>query len=87
MIDAQHKSEERYCKLALAYESEEEKKKILDAINSGVKICHMEPNIYKSDLTHNKKAIILEYHDDINRESGVVFDKILDSLNIKKCQE
>ncbi len=85
MIDAQHQSEERYCKLSLAYNTDIEGEKVLTAIKDSVKLCRMEPNIYKSDLTNNKKAIILEYHDDINREAGAVFDTILGHLNITRC--
>jgi len=85
MIDAQHKSEERYCKLSLAYNTGTEEEKVLAAIKDSTKLCRMEPNIYKSDLTNNKKVIVLEYHDDINREAGAVFDTILGHLNITGC--
>ena len=85
MIDAQHQSEERYCKLSLAYNTDEEKEKVLTAIKNSIRLCPMKPNIYISDLINNKKAIILEYHDDINREAGAVFDTILGHLNITRC--
>lgn len=85
MIDAQHQSEERYCKLSLAYNANDEEEKILTAIKNSTAICHQEPIIYKSDLINNKKVITVEYHDDINREAGAVFDSILNHLHITKC--
>lgn len=84
-IIADHKSEERYCKLSLAYSTEEEKHKIEQAIDTCKTACALEPIIYGGDVTGGKKMITIEYHDDCDREGGEVFEQIMCQLGIKEC--
>ncbi|WP_300168578.1 hypothetical protein [Sulfuricurvum sp.] len=84
-IFADHKSEERYCKLSLAYTTDEEKEKIEKAIQSCTPLCSIEPNIYGGDVVGGKKMITIEYHDDCDREGGKVFEQIMCELGIKEC--
>jgi hypothetical protein len=84
-IIADHKSEERYSKLSLAYSTEEDHLRIEKAIAECTPMCSIEPNIYGGSVTGNKRMITIEYHDDCDRDGGSVFEKILDSLGIKEC--
>lgn len=84
-IVADHKSEERYSKLSLAYSTPEEKQQIEDAIAECSQGCAIVPITYGGDVTQGKKMITIEYHDDANREGGEVFEKILNCLGIKEC--
>ncbi len=84
-IIADHKSEERYTKLSLAYSTPEEEKQIENAIEECSAGCCIKPVIYGGDVTGGKKMITIEYHDDCDREGGAVYEKILCSLGIKEC--
>jgi len=84
-IIADHKSEERYSKLSLAYSTEEEKQLIEEAIDTCKGCCSLEPVIYSGDVTDGKKMITIEYHDDCDRSGGEVFENILNQLGIKEC--
>lgn len=85
-IVADHKSEERYSKLSLLYTTDEEKQQIEDAITKCSSACSLTPITYGGDINQGKKMITIEYHDDCDREGGVVFEKILNCLGIKECQ-
>ncbi|HEX5624217.1 MAG TPA: hypothetical protein VFX57_07245 [Sulfuricurvum sp.] len=85
-IIADHKSEERYSKLSLAYSTPEEKQQIENAIKECSGCCTIEPVIYGGDVPSGLKMITIEYHDDCDREGGAVFEKILGTLGIKECQ-
>jgi len=84
-IIADHKSEERYTKLSLAYSTPEEEQQIEEAIKECSVGCSIEPVIYGGDVTGGKKMITIEYHDDCDREGGAVYEKILCTLGIKEC--
>lgn len=84
-IVANHKSEERYTKLSLAYSTPEEKAQIEAAIQKHITECTLEPTIYSGAVTGGKHMITLEYHDDCDRDGGKVYENILCSLGIKEC--
>ncbi len=84
-IIADHKSEERYTKLSLAYTTEEEKKAIEEAIAESTPLSQITPTIYSGSVTEGKRMVTIEYHDDCDRESGKVFDAIINKLGIKEC--
>jgi len=84
-IIADHKSEERYSKLSLAYATEEEHQMIEEAIRACTLLCSVTPNIYGGDVTGGKRMITIEYHDDCDREGGKVFEAIINHLGIQEC--
>lgn len=85
MIDAEVRSEERFTRLSLAYESEEEKQKVSECVNQFTSKDDFKPEIYTTKVASGKEVMVIEYHDDICRESGAIFEDILCSLNIKEC--
>jgi hypothetical protein len=85
MIEAEYKSEERYSKLSIVFNTKEEEKKITSVINSIVDENAMKPEIYTCDLPGSKKVLVVEYHDDYDRSSGPIFDKMMCNLGIEHC--
>ncbi|MEA1919616.1 MAG: hypothetical protein U9N52_07240 [Campylobacterota bacterium] len=85
-IDAVYHGEERYSKLSLAFRSEEERQDIETAISESTKGFSLEPQIYTSDVSNGKKVIVIEFHDDYDREAGVIFDNMLKKLGIESCE-
>ncbi len=84
-IIADHKSEERYAKLSLAYSTEEEHRMIEEAIAECTPLCQLKANIYGGAVTEGKRMITIEYHDDCGREGGAVFEAIIKKLGIAEC--
>jgi hypothetical protein len=84
-IIADHKSEERYTKLSLAYSTSEQEEQIEEAIQKYTAMCPLKPIIYGGDVTGGMKMITIEYHDDCDRDGGKVYENILCSLGIKEC--
>ena len=84
-IDADFKSEERYAKISISYSNNEELQKIEEAFAVACKECSLEENTYTTDITGGRKAFVIEYHDDYDREAGEVFDSMLKTLGIDKC--
>lgn len=84
-IDAEHRGEERYSKLSLAYANSDEEKRINDAIAEITPQFSLIPMIYTSKTCDGRKLIIIEYHDDYDRDAGAVFEQLMKKLDIKIC--
>jgi hypothetical protein len=85
MIDAEVRSEERFSRLSLAYKGEEEKAKVNACIEEITAKNSMKPETYTTSISNDREVLVIEYHDDIDRESGAIFEDILKALNIKTC--
>ena len=85
MIDAEFRSEERFARLALAYDQESEKQCVLDCIDNVTAKYSMKPETYTTKVSSGKEVLVVEYHDDTHREAGPIFDEILQTLDIKVC--
>ena len=85
MIDAEFRSEERFSRLALGYDSDTEKEIVQAEVEKAIKVCTLTPEIYTTKVSSGKEVLIVEYHDDCNREAGPIFEEIVKSLNITKC--
>lgn len=84
-IDAEYRGEERYSKLSIAFGTQEEEKIVNEAIEGIISQYKIQPNIYSSTISNGRKAIIIEYHDDYDRDAGVIFEKLMKILDIKEC--
>ncbi|WP_457593276.1 hypothetical protein [Hydrogenimonas sp.] len=84
-ITAIHSREERYAKLELLYRSEEEREKIMKAIEELRR--PKESNIEISDTKEREGygIISIEFHDDYDKESGPYFDALIERLGIDRC--
>jgi len=85
MIDAEFRSEERFSRLALAYESEEEKEQVSKCIDKIVAKHSMKPEIHMTKVSNGKEVLVIEYHDDTCREAGAIFEEMMQALDIKAC--
>lgn len=85
MIDAQFQSEERYAKLAIAYDGEDESVLVRSNIEKVIARYQTQPETYTSNLSNGKNVIVIEYGDDMDREAGEVFEEIIKALDIDKC--
>ncbi len=85
MITAEYKSEERYSKLSIVFDTKEEEDQICSVIKSTTKENSMKPEIYSCELPKNKTVITIEYHDDCDRSSGIIFETIMKKLGISHC--
>ena len=85
MITAEYKSEERYSKLSIVFNSKEEEDQVCTVVNKIVDENSMKPEIYTCDLPNNKKVLVIEYHDDYDRSSGPIFDMMMKNLGITHC--
>jgi len=86
MIDAEVRSEERFSRLALAYETKEEKDCVCNCVEKITAKYKLTPaETYTTKVSNGKEVLVIEFHDDCNRETGDVFEEIIKSLDIKIC--
>ena len=84
-IDADYKGEERYTKISLAYDTEEQYKQINDALAKIHEEHKLDRSVYLTESSNGRKVIVIEYHDDYDREAGAIFEKLMQMLNIERC--
>lgn len=84
-IDAEYKGEERYTKISLGYSNEEQYRQINEALEKAHEGHDLEQNIYMTDGSNGRKVIVIEYHDDYDREAGMIFEKLMKILEIDHC--
>ena len=46
---------------------------------------NIKPEVYTTSISHGREVLVIEYHDDLDRESGAIFEDMMCSLNIKEC--
>lgn len=85
MIDAECRSEEKYSKLSLAYEGKEEGKLVCSTIDKIIAKYPIQPETYTCNISNNREVLVIEYHEDNNRDSGMIFEEIMKALDIKQC--
>lgn len=86
MIDAEFRSEERFSRLALAYQTQEEKDTICSCLDEVTAKHSIQPETYTTKVSNGKEVLVIEYHDDIAREAGAIFEEIVQTLDIKEFQ-
>lgn len=85
MIDAEHRSEERFSKLSIAYEGKEEGQRVCSTIDRITSKYDIQPETYTCNISNGREVVVVEYHDDLDRESGEIFEEIMKELNITCC--
>lgn len=85
MIDAEFRSEEKFAKLSLAYEGDVEKETVCSCVDAIVAKHDIKPETYTCGISHGREVLVIEYHEDVEREAGDIFEEILKALDIKKC--
>jgi fructose-1-phosphate kinase PfkB-like protein len=84
-IEAIHHSEERYSSLTLVAFSDEQRLEIQELLKKTTELNEQNVQISESQVDEILETTI-EYHDDYDKVSGVVFDGILKSLNVEICE-
>ena len=85
MIDAEFRSEERFSRLALAYTGDEEKNKVNSCVDDIVAKHKIKPEIHTTAISNGREVLVIEYHDDMDREAGAIFEEMICALDIKQC--
>ena len=85
MIDAEFRSEGRFSRLALAYQGDEEKNKVNNCVDTIVAKHSIKPEIHVTSISNGREVLVIEYHDDMSRESGAIFEEMIKALDIKVC--
>jgi phosphoribosylamine-glycine ligase len=85
MIDAEFRSEEKFAKLSLAYEGADEKEKVHSCVKNITAKYDIKPETYTCQISHGKEVLVIEYHEDVEREAGDIFEEIMKALDIKEC--
>ena len=86
MIDAQFRSEERYAKLSIAYEGTEEAQFVCSNVEKVIAKYKIQPETYTCNISDTKDVLVIEYHEDMDREAGEIFEEIIKTLHIKQCE-
>jgi len=84
MLNAEYRSEERFSKLSIAYENEEEKKRVISNVEAIIAKHEMKPETYTTAVSNGKEVLVIEYPDDVARESGAIFEEMIKVLEIKE---
>ena len=85
MIDTEFRSEERFARLSIAYETPEEKECVNGHVESILSKYDRKPEeVYTTKVSNGKEVLVIEYHD-CDREAGDIFEDIMKSLNITCC--
>ena len=85
MIDAEFRSEEKFSRLSLAYECEDEKKCVCDCVEQITSKYSIQPDTYTTSVSNGKEVLVIEYHDDRCREAGDIFEEMVKALDINVC--
>ncbi len=85
MIDAEFRSEERFSRLSLAYQGSEEKEQVTSCIEKIIAKHKIQPETYTTSVSNGREVLVIEYHDDLDRESGPIFEEMIKTLNITVC--
>ncbi len=85
MIDAEFRSEERFSRLALAYDGGDEKEQVISCIDKIIAKYTMQPETHTTSISKGREVLVIEYHDDNSREAGEIFEEMIKALDIKEC--
>lgn len=84
MLDAEFRSEERFSRLSIAYENDNEKQEVNKEVEKIISKHNLKPETYITAVSNGKEVLVIEYSDDISRESGAIFEEMIKALNITK---
>lgn len=84
-MDAQVKSEEKYSKLSIAYEGRDESELVCSTVDKIIAKYGIKPETYTCNISDKKDVMVIEYHDDIDRVAGDIFEEIIKTLDIPIC--
>jgi len=84
-IEAHVRMEERYEGLSLTYgDNPKLKKEVFEAVEATIKETGLKPEIFDNPNKEHpeNEGIYLEFHEEVQREAGDFFDRVLHKLNV-----
>ena len=84
-IEAHVRMEERYEGLSLTYgDNPKLKKEVFEAVEAAIRETGLKPEIFDNPNKEHpeKEGIYLEFHEEVQREAGDFFDRVLHKLNV-----
>ena len=85
MIDAEFRSEERFSRLSLAYKGEKEKETVCSCIEKIIAKHKIKPETYTTSISNGREVLVIEYHEDLDRNLVLFFEEMIKTLDIKAC--
>jgi hypothetical protein len=85
-VKAYYRQEERYIGLSLEFcaDNDQCRTDILNKINDLKKDLKMSPDVFEND---KKTSVYIEFGDDYDKDAGIFFEKLLEKLDIEKCED
>ncbi len=84
MINAEVRSEEMFVRLSIAFNTDEEKKCVVNTVDAILKKHKLDKDADIHFTSSSDKTImVIEFHEDRNREPGEVFEEIIKTLNVE----
>lgn len=84
-IDIEYKTEERYSKISIAYTTDEEYAQINEAVTEVNKNIDLDTQIYTTNVSNGRSVMVIEYHDDYDRQGGEICETLMKKLNLTTC--
>lgn len=84
-MDAQYRGEEKYSKLSISYQGREEGKLVCSTVEKIIAQHKVQPETYTCNISDSKDVLVIEYHEDLDREAGRIFTQIMKALDIRDC--
>jgi len=81
-IKAHHEMEERYARLVLEYFSNQQRKKICDAVADTIEALDTAPSLTVTPKPKQCGEYSIEFHDDYDKESFSFFEALIKELRI-----
>ncbi len=85
-IKAYHEMEERYSRLVLVYNSNEQRNLICDSVGMMIEKKGIAPGVTVTPGKDLGGEYSIEFHDDYDKQSGKFFEELIKKLDIEHCE-
>ena len=85
-IKAYHEMEERYSRLVLAYNSNEQRNHICNTVGKIIDTFGVAPAVTITPGKDLSGEYSIEFHDDYDKQSGKFFEEVIKQLDIDHCE-
>ncbi len=85
-IKAYHEMEERYSRLVLVYNSNEQRNIICESVGKMIEEKDIAPAVVVTPGKDLGGEYSIEFHDDYDKQSGKFFEELIKKLDIDHCE-
>jgi hypothetical protein len=85
-IKAYHEMEERYSRLVLVYNSNEQRNIICESVGKMIEEKGIAPAVVVTPGKDLGGEYSIEFHDDYDKQSGQFFEELIKKLDIDHCE-